>query len=428
MTNRRMTRRIAGVISKRTRELQLGKVADRRGRRGRRHHRIQPLIVALLGGMMCGCKGLAEVEDLTSDMSRAARRLLGIGRRLADTTLRTIVLKLDFEDLRAMLHRGVRRMAQAKALLPDGLPFGAVSMDGRGTSTNIWEPDDPFAQLHHRDDGSAAYGLVRTITTCLISSIARTCLDIHPIPPDTNENGVFKAAFEAMVTQFGNLFRVILYDSGANAAANARTVLAHGKDYVFRVKAEQPTIHAECKRRLGRLALSTGRCVGSYVHGGKVITRYLWFDEAMAGWHDYPGLRCAIRLRSVSEDKTTGEVKFEDRYYVTSMAADTLSATKWGELIRRHWSVENNCHNTWDRLFEEDKRPWLHLPRGMVNVMVLRRIAYNLMGWFRNVTQRGERQRETPWKRLMRLFCNTLVKLDDDHLRSPRPLEMLAFD
>ena len=427
MAKRRLTRRLAGVISKRLRDLKLGQITDPRSRRGRRYKRIQPLLVALLVGLICGRKGLREVENLTSDLSPVARRLLGIFKRLPDTTLRNLLLKLDLGELRDTLRRGVERMHRAKALRPDGLPFGAVSMDGKATATNLWEPDDPFAQVQH-PEGGAAFALVRTVTSCLISSAARVCLDMHPIPPSTNENGAFAAAFLAVVAHFGHLFRVVLYDSGANAAANARLVLACGKDYVFRVKAEQPTIFNECVRRLGRKSVSSGLCAGSYIHGSRVVTRYLWFDDGLAGWHGYPGLRCAIRMRAHAVDKTTGEVTTEDRYYVTSMDSSVLAVHHWAELLRRHWSVENNCHAVWDKQFREDKRPWVRVPRAMLNVMALRRIAYNLMAWFRNVTQRGERQRQVPWKRLMTLFRDMVVGLTDEVLRRPRPLEVLAFD
>ena len=41
--------------------------------------------------------------------------------------------------------------------------------------------------------------------------------------------------------------------------------------------------------------------------------------------------------------------------------------------------------------------------------MLLRRIAYNLLALFRSVTQRGERERAIPWKRLMRRFHNAML-------------------
>jgi len=379
----------------------------------------------MLLGMVAGCKGLSEVENFLDDMSAATRRLFGLPQKLSDTTCRDMLLRLELDELRAVLHRSVAMMDKAKALAPDGLPFGVVSMDGRSTATNLWDQNDPLAQLHHSANGSA-YSLVRTITSCLVSSPARTCLDMHPIPASTNENGVFAEAFTALLSTAGHLFRLVTYDSGANAAANAALVLAHAKHYLFRVKAEQPTIFDECKRCLGRLTVANGHALGTEILGGKLYTRTLWLSSKLAGWNDYPGLKCALRLQVTIEDKVTGDVTVENRYSITSLSETAMSARGWATVLRRHWAVENNCHNTWDRLMQEDKRPWVRLPRGMLRAMVLRRVAYNLLGWFRSVTQRSEQARATPWKRLMDLIYSALEHATAEILAHPRPLEPLA--
>lgn len=425
MATPRMTRRLLGVICKRLPQLRLDKLSDTRDRRGRRHASILPAVRLMLLGMMAGCKGLADVENLNVDMSLATRRLLRLPQRIADTTCRDTLLRLVLDELRQVLHRTVDMMDKAKALVPHELPFGVATMDGRGTKTNLWEPDDPVAQLQHPKTGNV-YGLVRTITSCLVSSRARTCLDMFPIPADTNENGVFADAFASLMCVAGHLFEVVTYDSGANSAANARLVLMFGKNYVFRVKREQPTIYHECKRKLGKLTIASGIKVGSDIAGSKVVTRTLWLAPELAGWHDYPGLRCALRLHVHIVDKVTGKQSSENRYYLTSLAPDVLTPTQWALLVRRHWAVENNCHNTWDRLMREDKRPWVRLSAGMLRAMVLRRIAYNLLGWFRCVTQRSEAARATPWLRLMKLMQTALETATTDILRHPRPLEPLA--
>ena len=246
------------------------------------------------------------------------------------------------------------------------------------------------------------------------------------IPAATNENGVFADAFASLMRVAGHLFEVVTYDSGANSAANARLVLMYAKNYVFRVKSEQPTIYNECKRWLGKRTLASGIEVGSDIVGSKVITRTLWIAPELAGWHDYPGLRCAIRLHVCIVDKVTGTPTSENRYYITSLAGDVLTPAQWALLVRRHWAVENNCHNTWDRLMREDKRPWVRLSSGMLRAMVLRRIAYNLLGWFRSVTQRSETARATPWLRLMDLLKGALEHATTQILRHPRPLEPLS--
>ena len=412
----RLTRRLLGVIAKRIPDLQLRRVADPRKARGKRW-KLNSLLHALLAGMICGCKGLAEVEDLTEDMSLAARRLLRIDRRVPDTTTRDLLCKLDPEQLRASLGQLVRKAWRRKALVPVGLPFGAVSMDGKVISTKYWDAARRIAQV--REDG--AYALVRTVTSCLISSAARICMDMHVIAGDANESSTFPAAFGRLVADHGGMFRVVLYDSGANSRANARLIIKAGKDYVLRVQDEQPTIFDECKRRLGRKRASTSvRTVDP--DGGKVVTRRVWVDARITGWHDFPGLRTAIRVQSETEDIATGEISFEDRYFISSLAADELAPATWLTLIRRHWSVENACHGTWDKIFREDDRQWVRHPAGMLNVMLIRRIAYNLLTLFRCVTQRGYRERAIPWKRLMGRFHNAMLLATDEMIDGLRLL------
>jgi len=96
-------------------------------------------------------------------------------------------------------------------------------------------------------------------------------------------------------------------------------------------------------------------------------------------------------------DKTTGKETTENRYYLKSMALDRLTPGQWLLLFRQRWGVENGCHNTFDTIFNEDKRPWLMLPQGMVVVMLRRRIAYNLLTLLRSVTLRDD-GRTLPWK------------------------------
>ncbi len=399
----RLSRRLLGVIAKRAPDLQIREVADPRKARGKRW-KLNSLLHALLAGMICGCKGLAEVEDLTEDMSLAARRLLRVSRRVPDTTTRDLLCRLDPEQLRAALGRLVHKAWRRKALVPVGLPFGAVSMDGKMVSTKLWDVGRRIAQV--REDG--AWALVRTITSCLISSSARVCLDMHVMASQHNESSTFPAAFGRLVADHGAMFRVVLYDSGANSRANARLITRAGKDYVLRVQDEQPTIFDECKRLLGRKRARTSACTVN-IDGGKIVTRRVWVTESIAGWHDYPGLRTAVRVRSETEDIATGVISVEDRYYISSLCAGELTPALWLELVRRHWSVENHCHGTWDKIFREDDRPWVRQPEGMLNVMLLRRIAYNLLALFRSVTQRGERERAIPWKRLMRRFHNAML-------------------
>jgi len=101
------------------------------------------------------------------------------------------------------------------------------------------------------------------------------------------------------------------------------------------------------------------------------------------------------------------------------MATDRLTAAQWLLLIRRRWAVKNKYLSTFDTIFREDKRPWVMLPQGMVVVMLLRRIAYNLLTLFRSVTLRAERGTR-PWKTLLTDVYMTLLVAEARHLDALR--------
>jgi hypothetical protein len=64
---------------------------------------------------------------------------------------------------------------------------------------------------------------------------------------------------------------------------------------------------------------------------------------------------------------------------------------QWLSLVRHHWGVENNCHNTFDAMFHEDDKPRIELnPQGTVVMMLLRRISYTLLTLFRAKTQHSD--------------------------------------
>ena len=83
----RMNRRIYGLLGKRLDEIGFDEVRDDRGERGKRWQ-LGALLRTVTGAMLSGAKSLAEVETLSERMSTPIRKLLDIGRRVPDTTLR----------------------------------------------------------------------------------------------------------------------------------------------------------------------------------------------------------------------------------------------------------------------------------------------------------------------------------------------------
>jgi hypothetical protein len=418
----RLTRRLLGVLVTRLPESQLDKVDDPRGARGRRWP-LDVLLRAVVVALVAGCKSLAQAEALTAEMSDAARKRLGLARRIADTTMRDLLCMLEPEELRRPLHAVVRAAHRRKALEPDVLPFGVVAMDGKGTS--LPSCDDHYAQRQSQGDGAHLVGVVRTTTCTLISSPAMPCIDVIPIPADTNEMGNFESNLQHLVDAYSgiDLFRMVTYDAGACSEHNGAVVRAKGLHYLFGLKGSQPTLFAEAQRLLASLPTERAAAETEDVLGGRrVVLRRVYITEQMARYDGWEHLRTALRVETETLDAKGHRTAHDNRYFVISMPACRLTPKQWLLLVRLHWGVENNCHHTLDTAFEEDHRPWIEShPRGMLVVAMLRRLAYTLLSLFRSVTQRADDRRATPWLDILRWFYNAFLSATDADVAAVRP-------
>jgi hypothetical protein len=409
---------MAGVIKIRLPETGLGKVPDPRRAQGKRWS-LSSVLKACLAGMLAGCKSLAQTEALTDEMSPAMSGMLGIGRRVPDTTARNVLVRLDPPALRACIHRQTKKAQRRKALNPEGLPFGVVAIDGKSTAIEVW--DRRYAQRHRDASGHGVRGLVRTLTCSLVSARAKVCIDAVSIPSATNEMGHFQKALRDLVKVYGRrLFQVVSTDAGMCSLENAKAVVDAKKDYLFCIKADQPSLLAEAKRLLQYKSKALAETVD--IDGKYEVRRRQYKTSEMAGYLSWKHLRTVLRVESSKVEIKSGKiVEQESRYFISSLDEDRLNDKQWLYMVRQHWAVENQCHNTWDTVFEEDDRPWINSdPKGTVVVMLLRRLAYNMLALFRSVTQRSELRRQMPWRDIIRAMYNAMINLVESDLAGLR--------
>jgi len=421
MSDARMNRRLAGLLSTRLDEARLDRVPDGRDPRGIRWS-LGTLLRSAVAGIAAGATSLAEVERHTKALSQAMRRRLGIPRRVPDTTLRDALCTVDPKTLGPCLHALIRAAYRRKALAPEGLPFGVASFDGKATA--LPAVDDHYAQRQTSSEGPLV-GVVRTVTVTLTSSPARPCIDVTPIPATTNEMGAFPAALEHFLVAYAGLdmARVVTYDAGACSLENAAAVQKHGLHYVFGLTAAQPTLFEAARLWLGARSAAQADDFSVDLAGERRVTRRLYLGAAKEidspeGWEKH--LRTVLRVETETVD-ARGKRTVENRYLISSLAADRLKPSEWLLLVRRHWGVETT-HQVLDVAFEEDDHPWIEQnPRGMLVVALLRRIAYTLLSLFRSVTQRSELKQAMPWKNLLGAIYLALVTATEEHLAGLRP-------
>jgi len=417
----RMNRRLFGMLSKRLDELGLDEIDDTRDDRGKRW-RLGTLLRATLGAMVAGAKSLAKVEDLSERMSQPTRRLLGVRRRLPDTTLRNALCTIEPDKLRSPLHALVRKAHRRKALEPDELPFGVVSLDGKGFS--IPSSDDWYAQRQTQGQDAALTGIVRTVTATLTSSAAKPIIDVTPIPAHTNEMGVFELALDSLCRAYRGieLFTLVTYDAGACSAHNATLVRARDLHYLFGLTAGQPTLLQDAKHWLGARGAAQADAVSEDIERGHRVVRRLFIGQVTVLLHGWEHLRTVLRIQTDTFDASGTLTRTDERYLISSLPSIRLTADHWLLVARRHWGVETS-HQILDNAFEEDDHPWIEAcPRAALVVAILRRIAYTMLALFRSVTQRSDERRAIPWQTLLTDLFVALITNTERELRDPNPI------
>ena len=418
-------RRMVGALSARLPEVGLDVVDDRRRRRGQRWE-LETILKAMLLGLMAGCKSLADVEVLTAKLSVGARRKLRLPP-MKDTTLRDAVVRLHPYEAREALHRLVKAAERRKALeLLEGLPFHAASLDGKWSA--IPSLDHHYAQQKTHDDGLKSYGMVRTITSVLVTSSAKVVLDAMPVPAETNETGIFPHAFGALMRKYGGLVDLVMYDAGATSMENMAHVVGAGKHFLFCIADKRWLLFQKAELVLGDCREDRVQARSEEILSKSTsLVRSLFIATAPSGYKDWEHIRTILRVRYETVENGV-IVSEENRYLVSSVAPTAITGKQWLALIRSRWGVENNCHWTLDAIFKEDDHPWIEAdPRGTVVIMVLRRIAYDLLTLFRSVTLRSEETRATPWKALLAWVYDALIASTVAQLEDLREREPLAF-
>jgi len=377
--------------------------------------------MALLG-LLAGCKGPKEVEELSRELPKSVRNLLGIPRRLPDTTLRDFLTKLDpmvLHNMLCVLGYDANRRKALRQRDDIDIPFGVASGDAKYPSISDTNPYE-YLQIHHQD-GVATHGLVRTVTCCLVTAVGRPILGAVPLLGSTNEQGGFQKAFGDMVRIYGRLFRLFMYDAGAPSQGNADAVIAAGKHYCFLIADPNWQMYKHVMQLLAgkRPAFVDEQVVSE----SKSVVHKLWMCSVRPTKKNivlWEHTRTIFRIdnETYEDGKLT---KTDTRLSVCSMDAAELVPGAWLKLHVLRWGVET-AHSVLDTAFAEDTRPWIRKnAQGNLAVQLLRRVAYTLMTLYKHVTIRNEDESAQPWRKHMEWVKDMLKWADPEDVADLRP-------
>jgi predicted transposase YbfD/YdcC len=146
---------------------------------------------------------------------------------------------------------------------------------------------------------------------------------------------------------------------------------------VLALKGNQGTLYEDVRTLLDAPGLPVqDRAQTVEADHGRIETREAHLVTDLTGLqeqHHWPGLACIGKLTATREDKATGAVQIQERYYLLSRA---MPAQEFLDTVRAHWRIENSLHWVLDVVMREDhaRARKDHAP---ANLAILRRLALN---------------------------------------------------
>jgi predicted transposase YbfD/YdcC len=152
---------------------------------------------------------------------------------------------------------------------------------------------------------------------------------------------------------------VTTMDALLTQRALAGQIRRQGGHYLMLVKGHQPALHAALHRLFTEppppLPSDCAEVYTATEKGhGRVETRTLERSAARSGYLDWPDVGQVLRRSYRAVDRTTGVVRAEVTYGVTSLGPREASAAAVEALWRGHWAIENRLHYVRDVTFGED--------------------------------------------------------------------------
>ena len=172
--------------------------------------------------------------------------------------------------------------------------------------------------------------------------------------------------------------KIVTADALFCSRAFAQAVLDQGGKFVLALKKNQGKLFADVERRFARKGeRDIAERLEEATHDRREKRRAtVMRDSGLARLHNFPGIAAIARVTSWRRCKGKPADKPFVRYFILSTY---VPAKRLLEIVRSHWSIENQMHWILDVVFAEDANR-ARKDAAPENLGVLRRFAINILG------------------------------------------------
>lgn len=312
-------------------------------------HDLSEVLFIALAAVLCGAESCSDMAEFGEAKERLLRRVLRLEHGIpSHDTFSRVFRLLDPERFEAAFRRFMVAFAKSSGL------SGVVAIDGkavrgafeRGARTtplhlvNVWAADQRLALAQRkapsRNEVAGALEVLKLLSLegCIVTADALHC---H--------------------------------------RSFAQAMLDSGGEYVLALKENQSALFAEAARTIETAAKRDESAQEPATSHGRTVRRHaiVVADPRLAEAHEFPGIQAVARVEYVR--CVDGKEETMVRYFLLSC---WLSATRLLDVVRTHWSIENQLHWVLDVVFDEDGAR-NRAGHGPENLAILRKLALNVL-------------------------------------------------
>lgn len=322
--------------------------------------KVHPLTTVIMLGLLAvvsGCEGWDEMSRFSSTKLAWLETWLDLpsGAPCADT-FRRVFAALDPEAFHRCFMQWMKQMAR-------GTKGKLVAIDGKTMR------------------GTLGRSINKTALHIVSAWLEENSLTLGQVVTDEKSNEI--TAIPALLALLDLEGATVTIDAMGCQKKIAAAIVDKTADYILALKGNQSTLEKEVEvffegaRKQAFLGIP--HTFHESVNGdhGRIEVRRVWATCEVA-WmvaakKEWKGLQSLILIES--ERTLGGKTTVENRHYISSHGK--LDAERLGELVRGHWSVENNLHWVLDVTFNEDR---CRIRQGYAaqNLALLRKLALTL--------------------------------------------------